>query len=227
MTLAYLNGHREGSLLATIPFFSHLPEPILQRLMTQSVIRTFPKQTILLNEGDVNDALHIIIQGKVKNYMSNADGKEMLLGQQGYGAVFGMYELFDDGPSLSSVMTLERSRICIIPGPILRAILLQYTSPDLALLQSMAQHIRLLTGRIKLFALDSVYQRLVHVLRDLAQEQEGRLVVTDRPTHQELANHIGASREMVSRILKTLTAGGYLRFTNGSIYIEKKLPPAW
>jgi CRP/FNR family transcriptional regulator, cyclic AMP receptor protein len=223
----YFMGHQEDFTLADIPFFSGLPELMLQRLMAQSISKTYPKNTVLINEGDENDALYVIINGQVKIYMSNADGKEMLLGQRGYGTVFGMFELFDPGPCLCSVMTVERSRICVIPRTVLHACLLQYTTPDHALLQAMAQHIRLLTGRIKLFALDSVYQRLVYVLQELASDVEGQLVVANRPTHQELANQIGASREMVSRILRTLTIGGYIRIENGSIIIQKKFPSAW
>ncbi len=75
-------------------------------------------------------------------------------------------------------------------------------------------------------ALNDVYGRLAATLRDLAREEDGRLI-TQALTQQELAQMIGASREMVSRIFKELKAGDYIHLEDKRIVLTKKLPARW
>jgi CRP/FNR family transcriptional regulator, cyclic AMP receptor protein len=72
-----------------------------------------------------------------------------------------------------------------------------------------------------------VYGRVARMLLDLAVEREGVLVIEDRPTQQEMANRVGASREMISRILSELAAGGYIEIVRDRITIARTLPRAW
>jgi CRP/FNR family cyclic AMP-dependent transcriptional regulator len=74
--------------------------------------------------------------------------------------------------------------------------------------------------------LNDVYGRLAATLKDLAKDEDGQLV-TQALTQQELAQMIGASREMVSRIFKELKAGGYIRIDDKRIVLTKKLPARW
>lgn len=87
--------------------------------------------------------------------------------------------------------------------------------------------VRTLTGNVKSLALMDVYGRVARVLLDLAREERGELVIENKPTQRELAERIGASCEMVSRILKELAAGGYLRIDARRIIIAKNLPQRW
>jgi CRP/FNR family cyclic AMP-dependent transcriptional regulator len=102
-------------------------------------------------------------------------------------------------------------------------------SPDIAmkLLRGMTRRIRELTDLAKNLALNDVYGRVAKTLFRLAKEKEGTLVVEQRLTHQDIADMVGASREMVSRIMKDLTTGGYIRTENRIITIRGKLPPGW
>jgi CRP/FNR family cyclic AMP-dependent transcriptional regulator len=65
------------------------------------------------------------------------------------------------------------------------------------------------------------------MLLDLAVERDGALVIESRPTQQEMANRVGASREMISRILGDLAAGGYIEVERDRIKIARTLPRAW
>ena len=101
--------------------------------------------------------------------------------------------------------------------------------PDFALhlIEKLIQRVRLTTENVKSLALSDVYGRLVKLLLDLAVELDGKLVVPEKLTQQDIAERIGASRDMISRLLKDLVAGGYLAIHDRTITILKKPPPGW
>jgi CRP/FNR family cyclic AMP-dependent transcriptional regulator len=87
--------------------------------------------------------------------------------------------------------------------------------------------VRALTNDVKSLALMDVYGRVARMLLDLAVERDGVLVVEKKPTQQEMASRVAASREMISRILTDLTTGGYIKVERDRIVIAKALPRAW
>lgn len=99
--------------------------------------------------------------------------------------------------------------------------------PEMSYSLIRARQVRALTERVKSLALMDVYGRIARTLLQLAQEKDGKLVIEQRLTHQDIANMVGASREMASRIFKDLTGGGYLSIKNKTIMINEELPPGW
>src|SRR5262245_32705667 len=91
-----------------------LSEDQLKALAAQGVVKSFPKNAVVVSEGDETDSLYVIIAGRVKYFVSDEDGKEVVLGTQGPGGHFGEIAL-DGGPRSASVMTLEPSRFAVIP----------------------------------------------------------------------------------------------------------------
>ena len=132
-----------------------------------------------------------------------------------------------DTPRAASVMTLDSSKFAIVPAADIKACLKR--NPDLAMgvIQSMAQHIARLTETYAISPCWTFTSASRGLLLKRATEQDGKLVVAPRLSQQEIANHTGASREMVGRVLKELTIGGYIALADGSITIEKKLPLGW
>ena len=135
--------------------------------------------------------------------------------------------VLDEGPRSASVMTLEPSRFQIVPKSDIQALLKSH--PDFAthLINKLIYRIRVLTEHVKSLALQNVYGRFAKLLQDLAVEQDGVLVIPDKPSQQEMANRIGASREMVNRLVKDLSTGGYLAVEERRIVIRKPLPAQW
>lgn len=215
-------------MLDKVGLFEGLDPEELRLISERSLTRSFPKHTVLISEGDRSDSLYVIESGKVKVYVSDEDGKEMILNILGPGEQFGEIALVDDAPRSASVMTLEPSRMCIISRTDFQAAL--HENPGLAfnLVRLLAGRVRTLTGSVKSLALMDVYGRVARALLDMAQEDdEGALVIDQRLTHQEIANMVGASREMVSRIFKDLTTGGYITVGKSSITINERLPKRW
>ncbi|HEY1287976.1 MAG TPA: Crp/Fnr family transcriptional regulator [Burkholderiales bacterium] len=203
-----------------------LSDAELKALSERAIMRTFAKNTVVVSEGDRADSLYIVVSGRVRAYVSDDQGKEMFLSEAGKGEYFGEMAL-DEGPRSASVITLEPTRFLVVPKDDFAAFLAK--SPEFAhhLVRKLIRRVRALTHDVKSLALMDVYGRVARMLLDLAVERDGALVIEDRPTQQEMANRIGASREMISRILTELAAGGYIEVARDRITIARTLPCGW
>lgn len=215
------------AMAAATPLFPELSPEDLRIIASYGVTRSYPKNAVLITEGDGSDSLHVILQGKVKVFLSDEHGKEVLLSIQGAGEYFGELPLIDEAPRSASVMTLEPSRLAIISRESFQSCLVEHSVIALELIRSLAQRVRSLTENVRSLALLDVYGRVARTLLSLATDQEGRSVIEQRLTHQDIANMVGASREMVSRIMKDLNTGGYVQCKNRKIVIQKRLPTGW
>ena len=207
--------------------FVKLPEREFHQLSAHGVVRTYPKHAILRHEQDPSGSLYLVLSGNIKIYVSDEYGKEFILNVCHPGECFGELELIDTGPCLTSAMTLKPSQVCLISRAGLERYLLEHPKGAFELLHLLAQRMRLLTECVKSLALDNIYRRVARTLVRLASARDSQIVIDDRLTHQDIANRVGASREMVSRILKDLRTGGYIKVKDGKITIKAKLPHAW
>lgn len=211
-------------MLANIPLFSGLSEQELGQISQQAVTRTYPKNALIINEGDPAELLYVIKKGKVKVLLSDEAGKEVIINYQGPGEYFGELALIDEEQRSASVMTMEPSTFSVISKQSFRQVLANNPSIALSLIRDLTRRVRVLTDNVKSLALLDVYGRVAKTLLDLATECDGRLQIEQKLTQQDIANRVGASREMVSRILKDLTAGGYISTEDKHIVINERLP---
>ena len=200
-----------------------LDNQILRAIANRGGIRNYAANTVLVTEDDRSDALFIILAGRVKAYGSAEDGREVVYGTQGVGEYFGEMTL-DGGPRSASIMTLEPTTCAVVPGANVREFLAE--QPDFALhvIKKLIGLARASTEHVKSLALDDVYGRVTKLIKALAQDDNGVLTVPDKLTQQDIAQRVGSSREMVSRVFKPLTEGGYVEVRGGRIVLLKKLP---
>ncbi len=198
----------------------------LRSLSAQGVIKSFARNAVIVSEGDETDSLYIIISGRVKVFVSDDAGKEIVLGTQGPGEYFGEMAL-DGRPRSASVMTVEPSRFAVIPKARFREFLRGHPDFAIHLIEKLIDRTRALTENVKSLALMDVYGRVARLLLELAVEREGRLVIDEKLTQQDIASRVGASREMISRILKDLTVGGYITVDRKRITIYRAPPRRW
>lgn len=214
-------------MLRKVALFSELSDKQIDFLSARSPSRNYPKGAIIVNEGDEGNALFVIQAGSVKTYLSDDKGKEVVLSTQGSGEYFGDLALFDDTPRSASVAALEPCKLMVISKNLFREALAEKPEIAFVLLKGLAIRVRSLTENVRTLALLDVFGRLVSTLYSLAVEKEGALIVEQKLTQQELANRIGASREMVSRIMHDLIEGGYIEVDHKRILIRKKIPSSW
>jgi CRP/FNR family cyclic AMP-dependent transcriptional regulator len=203
-----------------------ISDPFVRELAALGRLRSYPKNTVFITEGDSSDSVFVILAGRVKVFLSDTEGHEMILDTQGPGEYVGEMAL-DGKPRSASVMTLEPSTFSVVArDPIKEAI---RRDPDFALdmISKIIDRARLATNSVKDLALLDVYGRVARLLLNLAVEHDGRLQIPEKLTQQEIAERVGASRDMVSRIFRDLTAGGYIKVENRIITITKKPPARW
>ena len=213
--------------LEHVYLFQDLSAEDLSQLAQRATLKRFPKNSVLVNEGDDTDSLYIIQSGRVKIYLSDEDGKELVLSLIGPGDYFGEIALLDESPRSASVMSLEECKIYVLNKSQFEAFLKQDTAVCLRVMRGLTRRLRELTDNMRDMALMDVYGRIVKTLTNLAEEQDGKLVITDKLTHKDLASMVGSSREMVSRIMKELSKGGYITVEKNRLIINDKLPARW
>jgi CRP/FNR family cyclic AMP-dependent transcriptional regulator len=206
--------------------FSNLDEGALHELAPHGVARSYRKNVIVVNEGDETDSLYVLLSGRVKVFCTGDDGREVVLDTMSAGDFFGELVL-DGGPRSASVMTLENSRLFVIPQGDVEGLLAAHPEFARNMLQKLIARVRSLTAKVRDLALKDVYGRFVRFVQENAVEVDGHRTIPERLTQSDIAARIGGSREMVSRIVRDLTAGGYISIDAKRIEILKKLPPNW
>ena len=218
---------KENNLLHQIPIFSCLEDDELDRLGQVAVRKKFPRNTVLLSEGDITDSLYVIISGKVKTIINDENGREIILSISGPGEYFGEMALIDGEPRSATIVTREPCQMFVFSKEDLKGIL--RSNPDMifTLLKGLVKRLRETDKKIESLALMDVYGRIAQLLMQMAVPQDDVLVIDEPLTHQEIANMVGASREMVSRILNELSRGDYISVDKKIITILRKLPYSW
>ena len=200
----------------------------IERFEEYSVSRTFPKGTLIFSQGDESDGMFIIREGKVKVFMSDDNGKEMLIAILGPGEIVGEIASLDGQPRTASVAAMTSCKVAKIGLIEFRTFL--EDNPDLAF-----EIIRVLTSRmrdhatsISNLAFKNVYGRVVWLLEKHAVPNEDDTLTMNRKfTQQDIADMVGSSREMVSRVVSELVKGDYISIDQKVITIKKHLPRGW
>ena len=206
--------------------YAPLAQDTVRAIAASGVVRQFPKNAIIINQGEHGDSLFIVLSGKVKVYASNEAGKEVVIAFHGVGEYVGEMSL-DGSPRSASVMTVEPTTCAVVSRAHFREFILAHPDFALHLIEMLIQRVRVATENVKSLALTDVYGRLVRLLLSLAENRDGRLLIPEKLTQQDIAERVGASRDMISRLMKDLVGGGYLAVEERTITILKKPPPGW
>jgi len=203
-----------------------LPDKTLASLERCTQLRRYPKNTIVVSQGDQGETVFFILEGRVKVYVSDDAGDQVVVGMQGRGEYFGELSL-DDGLRSASVVTVEPTQLAVVPKTKFGELVA--SEPELAvqLIGHLIGRVRALTERVTDLALMDVYGRVVKLLHDQSTPRADGTRSMQRLTQQDLAEHVGSSREMVSRIFKELVVGGYVSMTTEEIIVHRVPPRRW
>jgi CRP/FNR family transcriptional regulator, cyclic AMP receptor protein len=224
-----MNARQSRSLQEDADPLAALPvSPALRSLAARAEPRRYRKGTLLIQEGDQGDVLYIVLTGRVRVFSIGTNDREITFGIYGPGDYVGEMSL-DGGPRSANVMTIEASTCAVVTRQSLLDHIAQYPEFAFELLSKVIRRARAATLSTKQLALNDVYGRLRVLLESLAQTDEtGARVILERHTHQELSHRLGCSREMVSRLMKDLFAGGYLSLEGSALHINRGgLPMRW
>ena len=215
-------------ILRSNELFKNLDEEELQSLAGLTNKRSVPKNTLVISEGDISSSMYLISQGKVNVTIGNEECKEMILTTLQVVDHFGELSLIDDEPRSANVITVEKCEFIVLHRADFFHLLKQNSRLAIEVIKFLCHRIRFITNIAQGLALLDVYGRLSKLLYSLAEPGENGLLQIKHPlTHKDIALRIGASREMISRIISELEKGHYLTIDHKVITINQKLPSAW
>ena len=195
---------------------AQVKDPGMRLLASLGWLHRMQPQTVFINEGESADSAYVILSGRVKVFASDPEGSEIVLNVCGPGECIGDMAL-DGGPRSASVMTLDRVTCSVVSRDGLRKAVASDPDFALRLITTLIRRNRLATTKIKGLALQGVRERVVSLLEGLAVEREGARIVGEKLSQVEIANRVGASRDMVSRVFKELQQEGRVRLERRQI----------
>lgn len=208
-------------MLENISLFTGLDSHQQEALAATGERRKYKQGSIILGRGDATNYLFVLINGQVNAYVEE-DNKRIILSTISQGETFGELAMFSGEPRSANIIALQDCEVLVLQQDDINKYL--PLSPDFCrnIIQILAKKVNAMTEDVSCLALFDVYQRIARVL-----EQYSDSGVLSGLTQQDIADRVGSSREMVSRILKDLRVGGYISVENRRISIIKSLPKAW
>jgi len=210
--------------LANLPVFASLSEAELRAAARLFTLRRFPRDAVVATAGERLEVFNFILSGSIQFFWRDEDDRLMKLGLEGPGGHFADVTLGGE-PILMSIVAVEDLRVASIPMSELRALLLRHPQLGIGLLLDVVARLRRVLQTTRSLTMEDVYARVVKLLEARAVEVDGRRVVD--VTHAEIGHRVGATREMVGRLLRDLTRGGYVKAARGRVTLLRKLPPRW
>ena len=225
-----MEGRMSGSpvvstaLLRNVPLLSVLGEDDLVELARVVSRKSYARGSLILGAGDATDSLYILVSGRMKVFMSDLDGKEVILAILGPNEFVGEMGLIDNSTRSANVVALDQCEIVCISKPDFRRCLADNFAMCMTLMRGLVKRLREADNQIGSLALMDVFGRVARLLLETAEIVDGEKVVTKKLSKQDIARMIGASREMVSRVMKHLQAAGYIEMRDSSIVIRASIP---
>ncbi|HXY22734.1 MAG TPA: Crp/Fnr family transcriptional regulator [Burkholderiaceae bacterium] len=215
------------SKAARDPAVRALADPLARKLASLGQIRRYAKGSLLIRENESAQELFVILAGVVTVFVADAAGHEMILGQYGPAACVGEMAL-EGQARCASVRALERTVCSVVKRKKLRRALSADPKLAMQLLATVSRRVQSATGVVKSLALSNVYRRVSDLLLSLEYDEiDGMLWSRQALRQLDIANRVGASRDMISRVLKELRRGGYIAMRDRRFTILRRPPVRW
>jgi CRP/FNR family transcriptional regulator, cyclic AMP receptor protein len=210
--------------LRTMPIFESLSVERLVPIARVAVFRKVTRGTTILRAGDRTDFVYFILSGVLKVLVSDEEGREVILSNLAAGEFFGEMGVLDDNPRSATVATTSPCELVVVSKADFKRCLAENFDVSLYIMRSLVKRLRTADRKIESLALMDVYGRVARLLLEMAEEDGGgQQVVKRKISKQDIAKMIGASREMVSRVMKDLSLQGLIEESDGRILLREKL----
>jgi CRP/FNR family cyclic AMP-dependent transcriptional regulator len=211
--------------LASLPFFESFSRKDVAAEAKHFAVRTYAKDAIVFSEGERVECFNFVLSGSVQACWRDDAGHPFKLGIDGPGDHFPDV-ILNGEPALVSHIAVSDLTVAAIRVADLRQLLRRHPQAAFTLMMDIVARLRRLVRRSKTLTMEDVYGRIVKLILASSVEVDGRLQ-TEPLTHAEIGTRVFATREMVGKVLRDLTRGGYLKAERGRLVILKKLPPRW
>lgn len=209
-------------LLRRVPLFSLLTVAQAEVLSGAVVKRRFKRGEVLVEQGQKSDALYILLTGRARVMASDSRGREVILATLSQGDYLGEMSIIDNEPHSATVRAEVQTDVLTLGRAEFARCLTENASMSLVVMRGLVKRLRHADRKIESLALLDVYGRVAHALLDFAvPDAQGQLLIKDKISRQDLAKMVGASREMVSRVMKDLEERGFIEVLPGGATLLK------
>ena len=192
-------------LLRRVPLFSLLTVAQAEVISGAVIKRRFKRGEALVEQGQKSNALFILLTGRARVMTSDSRGREVILATLAQGDYLGEMSIIDNEPHSATVRAEVQTDVLMLGRAEFARCLTENASMSLVVMRGLVKRLRHADRKIESLALLDVYGRVAHALLDFAvPDAQGQLLIKDKISRQDLAKMVGASREMVSRVMKDL-----------------------
>lgn len=210
-------------LIRRVPLFSMLTASQAESMADAIVKRRFKRGEAIVEQGKKSDALSIILTGRARVMSTDARGREVILATMSPGDYVGEMSLIDDEPHSATVRAEIQTDVLMLGRLQFARCLPENSSMAYAVMKGLVHRLRHANRKIESLALMDVYGRVARALLESAEEDgEGNTVIRDKISRQDLAKMVGASREMVSRVMKDLEERGFIETRGDNSLLVKE-----
>jgi CRP/FNR family transcriptional regulator, cyclic AMP receptor protein len=211
-------------LIRRVPLFSMLTAEQAQAIADSVVKRRFRRGELVVEQGRKSNALFILLNGRARVLTADTRGREVILAVLESGDYVGEMSLIDNEPHSATVRAEVQTDMLILGRTEFARCLPENSSLSYAILRGLVSRLRQADRQIESLALLDVYGRVARTLLDMAEMQGDIRIIRNKVSRQDLAKIVGASREMVSRVMKDLEERGMVETQeNGSVIIKDRL----
>ena len=214
-----------GTVIRSAKVFKGLSDDAVDRLGAAATIKYLKRHTTVFYDGDKSQSVFIIMAGRMHVLNSETDGKEFIISQMGPGELFGEMGLIDGSLRSATVVAAEPSTLVEISSQAFLACLEQNPDVAVAVTKSVAERLRKATTTVKNLALGNVEQRIRVLLENISIADGPSRRVPYKITQSDIAKMVGASREMVTRIMGQLVEAGAIAHDQQGMLLLLDLPP--
>ncbi|KRD48272.1 hypothetical protein ASE52_12925 [Acidovorax sp. Root275] len=212
-------------LLRRVPLFSLLTVAQAEVISGAVIKRRFKRGEPLVEQGQKSNALYILLTGRARVMTSDSRGREVILATLSQGDYLGEMSIIDNEPHSATVRAEVQTDVLMLGRAEFARCLTENASMSLVVMRGLVKRLRHADRKIESLALLDVYGRVAHALLDFAiPDVQGQLVIKDKISRQDLAKMVGASREMVSRVMKDLEERGFIEaLPSGATLLKDRL----
>ncbi|HCL84250.1 MAG TPA: Crp/Fnr family transcriptional regulator [Chitinophagaceae bacterium] len=207
----------------TESIFADLPEPDLELLMAHRSEQVYKKGEIIFRERAYPAGIYYIMNGKVKKYKVDAEGREQIIYVANTGELLGYHAILSQDNYPDSAAVLEESTITFIPRQDFLNAISQSAELNRRLLKTLSHEFAVLANSLTMFAQKPVRERLAVQLVVLREKYkinfEAGMPVEINMGRDDLASLVGTAREHVVRILSEFKEEGIVKTRGRKIIV--------
>lgn len=212
-------------LLRRVPLFSMVTEAQATAVAASLIKVRYKRGDMIIQQGDKSACLHIILSGRARVIKRHKNGQEVILATMTPGDCIGEMSIIDNMPHSASLQAVSQIDVLVLPYADYARWLPEEGSLGMSILRGLTRRLRRADRNVTSLALVDVHGRVARVLLECAvREPDGRRLISEKISRQDVANMVGASREMVSRVMGYLEDRGCIeRLDDGTLQIHNRL----